>query len=759
MRCNFLVAVIMGSTVSGMHYTAMSAAYFVRGDVDALPTSLFTTNTLALMIALASIFLALAMLILATLSRNREMTQRLRESEERWKFALEGTGDGLWDWNPQTDGAFFSKRWKEMIGYREDEFPNTGSAWAEQLHPDDQHRVLSSVQDYFSAILESYSVEFRMRCKNGEWRWFRARGKIIERDGQNKPVRMIGTHTDITEQKLNEAELRIAATAFHSQEGIIVTDASQQILRVNRAFTEITGYLAEDAVGKRPNFLQSGRHDAAFYQSMWQEIKQNGAWEGEIWNRRKNGEIFPEHLTITAVMDNAGIVSHYVGSLIDISLAKAAEVEIRNLAFYDPLTRLPNRRLLRDRLHQSMAASARNGLTNGLLFIDLDNFKNLNDTLGHAMGDQLLVQVAERLLKGVREGDTVSRLGGDEFVVLLEELSQSSLEAAEQAKSIGEKLLESLNQPYFLNGHEHHSTPSIGAVVYFGHRLSIEEVMKQADIAMYQAKSSGRNVLRFFDPQMQMAITRRLDLESELHKALEQEQLRLYYQPQIDDRGQTIGFEALARWIHPERGFISPGEFIPLAEESGQILPLGVWVLETACRQLQTWQTASRGNPWTISVNVSAKQFRQPDFEAHVQQLLNRYQIMPSSLKLELTESMLLENIEDIIARMNAIKQLGVKFSLDDFGTGYSSLQYLKRLPLDQLKIDQSFVRDLEVESNDRAIVRTIIAMARSLNLNLIAEGVETEWQRDWLMEEGCHQFQGYLFGKPAPIEMLALAQ
>ncbi len=563
----------------------------------------------------------------------------------------------------------------------------------------------------------------------------------------------IATFIDITERKKAEAELKIAAAAFESQEGILVTDAHGLILRVNGAFTRITGYTAAEVMGKNPNMLASGRHDADFFAEMWGSIHRAGSWEGEIWNQRKNGDVYPEYLIITAVKGVDGIVTNYVGTLTDITLRKAAEEEIQRLAFFDPLTGLPNRRLLLDRLSQALASSARSGREGALLFIDLDHFKTLNDTLGHDVGDMLLQQVAERLTACVREGDTVARLGGDEFVVMLEDLSELPIEAAAQTEAVGDKILSTLNRLYQLSSHEYHNTPSIGATLFNHHQQGADDLFKQADIAMYQAKKAGRNTLRFFDPQMQASITARVALESDLRNALEKQQFQLYYQIQVDSAHRPLGAEALIRWPHPERGLVSPVQFIPLAEETGLILPIGQWVMETACAQIGAWQREAPTRDLVLSVNISAKQLRQPDFVAQVHAAVRRHAINPLGLKLELTESMLLESVEETIATMNALNEIGVRFSLDDFGTGYSSLQYLKRLPLCQLKIDQSFVCDIADDGSDKAIVRTIIAMAQSLNLEVIAEGVETEEQREILLSNGCTNYQGYLFGKPVPIE------
>jgi diguanylate cyclase (GGDEF)-like protein len=405
-----------------------------------------------------------------------------------------------------------------------------------------------------------------------------------------------------------------------------------------------------------------------------------------------------------------------------------------------------------DRLHQALAFSDRSGLRGALLFIDLDNFKKINDTLGHIIGDSLLQQISQRLASCMRKGDTVARLGGDEFVVILGELSVQAVEAAKQTKDISEKILATLNQPYQLGTHEYHSSSSIGAVIFNDNTQPEEELLKRADIAMYQAKQAGRNTLMFFDPKMQDIINARAALEIELRKALENHQLQLYYQIQVNSSHRPLGAEALIRWLHPERGLVSPAEFIPLAEETGLILPVGYWVLETACIQLKAWEQDEYTRNLALAVNVSPKQFRQTDFVEQVQSLVQRHAINPRMLKLEITEGMLLDNIEDTIATMNALRDIDVRFSLDDFGTGYSSLQYLKQLPLDQIKIDQSFVHDIATDSSDAAIVLTIVAMAHSLNMDVIAEGVETEEQCQLLINMGCTDFQGYLFGKPVPI-------
>ena len=547
--------------------------------------------------------------------------------------------------------------------------------------------------------------------------------------------------------------LKLAASVFASaSEGVMITDTSGTILDVNEAFTLVTGHSREEILGENPRLLHSGLQDDAFYKGLWRSVTENGLWQGEIWNRRQNGEIYPEWLTITTVKDSDGIVSNYVGIFSDTTKSRAAEEEIQHLAFYDPLTRLPNRRLLLDRLQQALTSCTRSGKQGALLFIDLDNFKIINDTLGHDKGDLLLLQVAQRLTLCVREGDSVARLGGDEFVVILENISEHKLEAAEQTETVGMKILRALNQPYQLANHEYCGSSSIGATLFNVTQQSVDELFKQADIAMYQAKNEGRNALRFFDQQMQDAINERAVLEEELRKAIETAQFCLYYQLQVDGSHRPMGAEVLIRWIHPEKGLIPPALFIPLAEETGLILPIGLWVLDTACAQIKAWENSELTRELVLAVNVSTKQLRQPDFVAQIASLVQHHAIAPQRLKLELTESMLLENVEHTVLTMTALKEIGVQISLDDFGTGYSSLQYLKRLPLNQLKIDQSFVRDIATDSNDKAIVRTIIVMAHSLNLEVIAEGVETEEQKQFLYDSNCTHYQGYLFSKPVPI-------
>ncbi|MBB6559406.1 diguanylate cyclase (GGDEF)-like protein/PAS domain S-box-containing protein [Acidovorax soli] len=478
----------------------------------------------------------------------------------------------------------------------------------------------------------------------------------------------------------------------------------------------------------------------------------------ELQRQRPDGSMHWISVSGVPVFDAEGVLRGYRGVGRDISERKQAELQIERLAFFDALTGLPNRRLLMDRLQRATVAVGRSHAHGALLFIDLDNFKDLNDTLGHDTGDQLLVRVARRLSACVRESDTVARFGGDEFVVLLDGLHSDVAHASSEAATIAQNILVALGKPYDMEGTSHHSTPSIG-IALFGQRPSTpDELLKHADLAMYQAKAAGRNTQRFFDPDMQAAVSMRAALEVDLRRGLNQRELLLYCQPVVDSSGKLLGAEALVRWNHPRRGLVLPGEFIPLAEQTGLILPLGQWVLEAACAQLVQWSRSALTRPFFLSVNVSVRQFRQPDFVTQVLGALQASGANPERLRFELTESLLLTDVEDSIARMEQLRRHGVGFSMDDFGTGYSSLSYLKRLPLDQLKIDQGFVRDLQTDPNDAAIVRTILALARSLDLSVVAEGVETPGQFEFLQRHGCQAFQGYLFARPMPAGMLERA-
>jgi len=543
--------------------------------------------------------------------------------------------------------------------------------------------------------------------------------------------------------ELEQSHQRIIHILESASDAFISLDRDGCYTYVNAKAGELFGRKPEDLIGRKIWYEFAEGVGQPFYDACHKAVAEQMPVKVEAyclpWERWFEYRIFPAN-------DCLSVFLH------DITERKAAEDAIQNMAFYDPLTQLPNRRLLMDRCRQTLSSSARSDRLGALLFIDLDHFKNLNDTLGHDIGDLLLQQVAQRLTSCVREGDTAARLGGDEFVVMLADLSRNGTDAAAQTEEIGAKILAALSLPYQLGTHKYHSTPSIGATLFHGHQQGIDELFKQADIAMFQAKKAGRNTLRFFDQKMQDSVNARAALESDLRCAIETQQFQLYYQVHVDSARHPLGAEALVRWLHPEKGLILPAQFIAVAEETGLLLPIGLWVLEEACAQLKAWQQQAYTRDLILSVNVSIKQFQQPEFAAQVQAAMQRHAINPGLLKMEITESILLDNVENIITTMNVLNKVGVQFSLDDFGTGYSSLQYLKQLPLFQLKIDLSFVRDIAIDSNDEAIARTINAMARSLNLHVIAEGVETEEQRQILLDIGCTNFQGYLFSKPLPI-------
>ena len=613
-------------------------------------------------------------------------------------------------------------------------------------------REAAVVRDNDRRVMEQDHIqtyEERLSTVDGEVTYLAVKGPL--HDAQGNVSGMFGISRDITARKRAEEELRIASMAFESREGIMVTDANGVIVRVNQAFTRLTGFSPAEAVGQKPAMLRSGRNDKAFYERMWQSIIETGYWQGEVWNRRKDGELYAEWLTISTVRGADGAVTHYIGAFSDITKDKEAQAAIHRLAYYDSLTNLPNRRLLYDRIEQAIAGSNRSNAYGALLFMDIDHFKNLNDTRGHDVGDQLLIETAERLKSVLREGDTVARLGGDEFVVMLKELSDDPSDAAILARSVAEHLRLELAKPYCLSGPDFHCSVSLGVKLFRNREESVDTVLKHADLAMYQAKAAGRDAIRFFDPLMQTNLDKRAALESDLHTALKEGQFEVHYQPQCNGTRRTIGAEALLRWRHPEKGMVSPADFIPLAEDTGLILPIGQWVLETVCAQIADWSSSPDLRDLLVAVNVSARQFRQRNFVAQVKEALSRSGANPRQLKIELTESMVVQDMEDTFKKMQDLKSTGVGFSLDDFGTGYSSLAYLSKLPLDQLKIDRSFVVNLPVSRNDMIIAQTVIAMAKGLGLAVIAEGVETEAQRRFLEAHCCDAYQGYLFSRPVP--------
>ena len=544
-------------------------------------------------------------------------------------------------------------------------------------------------------------------------------------------------------------ELRQYANAFHSSgEAMAISDRFNRIVNVNAAFTAQTGYSLDEVVGKDPQMLSSGKTPKAVYEDMWRCLQQNGYWNGEIWDRKKSGEVYPKWTSISAIRDADQKVMFYIASYSDISERKANEARIDYLAHHDPLTGLINRYNLENRLDQALLSAHRDSLRVAVMFIDLDRFKTINDTLGHHVGDQLLIDVARRLRESVRDSDIVARLGGDEFIVVLTRITDEM-----DAAPLGDKILRSLGHPYVFNGKELHSTPSIGIAVYPGDGGDGPTLMKNADTAMYHAKELGRNNVQYFTPAMNAAASERLGLENDLHQALRIGQLHLHYQPQVCAAdGRCFGVEALVRWHHPLHGDISPLKFIPIAEESGLIEALGNWALEEACRQLSAWR-AEGIEDMRMAVNLSAQQLRSPGFVHSVDALLKRHGLKGSDLELEITESVAMENPDRAIGQLQALRDIGIQLAIDDFGTGYSSLAYLKRLPIHALKLDRTFVRDIETDPSDAEISAATLALAHNLDLKVTAEGVETEAQRDYLLKHQCDFMQGFLFSKPLPAE------
>lgn len=548
----------------------------------------------------------------------------------------------------------------------------------------------------------------------------------------------------VEQRKKAEQELRIAASAFEVQEAIIITDAETNIISVNHAFTRITGYPAEEVIGKKPSMFKSGRHDSEFYRQMWSTLLQDGHWSGEIWDRRNNGDLFPKQVTITAVKSPEGITTHYVGSFIDITERKAAEERIFRLAYHDALTGLHNRLSLQERMQQLISLARRDGARISLLLMDLDHFKQVNDTLGHHIGDQLLIQVGSRLTGAVRESDIVARLGGDEFVVAL-----AFSESDEMAEKFAAKLVERISEPYRISRHELRISPSIGICFYPEHGLVLDELIKHADVAMYQAKAAGRGCYRLFTPQMQIAATSRMVMEHELHRALDEAQFVLHYQPQMELRsGKIVSMEALVRWQHPQRGILLPDDFIPIAEEIGLIDKIDHWVISQAISQLQKWKKNGLGDI-RISINISANQFFDMNLPEYIDNLARAAEIDRDCIQLEITETAAMASPDKTIEALHLLRNTGVRLAIDNFGTGYSSLAYLKLFRFDMLKIDRSFVKNIETDIDNADICNITVMMAHRLGYDVIAEGVENKEQLNYLLGIGCVKMQGYLFSRP----------
>ncbi|TFW10435.1 EAL domain-containing protein [Oxalobacteraceae bacterium OM1] len=696
------------------------------------------------------------------ISERRRREDALRASEERFNIVMKATADAIWDWDAQSNETWWNENIELLSGCPREEIGTGMEWWLDRIHPEDRQRVIDRVRSTLEGSTEHWTDEYRFARRNGSYAFILDRGYVL-RDLDGNVFRAVGSMTDLSERKLAEIErdrlskerkLLLESTG----EGIWGINSHGLCTFINRAAAQMLGFEPQEVLGKNMHELVHYRHtDGSTYPaedcSIYRAYRSGkGSYETDEVFWRRDGTSFPVEYTSYPILDEG----HIMGSVVtfrDITERKAAESRIQHLAFYDSLTQLPNRRFLMERLSHALTRSRRNSSGGALLFMDLDNYKTLNDTFGHDKGDLLLQHVAGRLLLCVRASDTVARLGGDEFVILLEDLSPVPSEAASHAQLAGEKILAALKAPCALGPVQYFGSASMGIALFERQGESPNEVLRRADLAMYRAKGEGRNTLRFFDPEMQAALMAKTTLEADLRLALQDEQLVLHYQPQVDSTGRVTGAETLVRWQHPARGTIPPAEFIPLAEETGLIRPLGRWVLECACRRLAMWGRQEETAHLTLAVNVSASQLHCSDFVEDVLRTLEDTGANPHRLKIELTETLLVDDVEGTIQKMAALKAKGVGFSLDDFGTGYSSLAYLKRLPLDQLKIDRSFVSDALNDHNAAVIVNAIILLGRSLGLDVIAEGVETEAHHHFLAENGCQFYQGYFFSRPLVVE------
>lgn len=689
------------------------------------------------------------------ITERKRLQEMERELTERFKLVAKVTSDIIWDWDVVHDHLWWSEGVQSVFGYDAQAFKDGIADWTSRIAPEDRDRVVSDLYAAMEEGRDSWAAQYRFQRQDGSYVSIRDQG-MFTRNADGATRNVIGAMVDISAEKQADAERReaearnrlLASLLDKAHDAISVSGIDSRITYWNEGAERLFGWTAAEVIGKPKRELLM--LDEGDLEQPYQLVLDTGEWRGEIAKWRKNGDPVPVESHLTLVQGDDGQPPAVLEIETDITQRKHNEHAILSLAFFDSLTHLPNRRLLLDRLRHAVASTKRDGHGGALLFIDLDNFKTLNDTLGHDKGDQLLVQVARRLEAQVPRGShTVARHGGDEFVIVLEDLSEEQEEAAAQAELVAEKLLAAFHEPFQLDGHEHHSSASIGVALFDKHIKDIDELLKRADLAMYQAKAAGRDTIRFFDLHMQTVINARVDMEADLRRSLHSHGLSVNYQRQTDGNGDTTGAEALLRWQRPSSQQVSPSVFIPLAEETGLIFQLGEWVLEAACRQLVAWSSRPETAHLTMAVNVSARQFRQPAFVAQVLQVIERTGADPHRLKLELTESLLIANVETTVETMHALKKKGIGFALDDFGTGYSSLAYLKRLPLDQLKIYQSFVRDVLTDPNDAAIARTILGLGQTLGLEVMAEGVETAEQRNFLALHGCCAFQGYLFGRP----------
>ena len=701
------------------------------------------------------------------ISERQQQAQKTgSDNAERFRIVASTTTDIIRDWDPVRNHVWWSEGIHSVFGYDLEQFDAGIKRWTGRIHPDDRARVVAGIFTVLRSQQQAWSDEYRFMRRDGSYADVRDRGTFLRNRGtflRNRDgvaTRVIGAMVDVTEQKRMEAERaraeahnRVQASLLDkARDAISVTGVDARVTYWNKGAERLFGWSVQEAFGKTK--AQLGIVEQQEFDTACSVLLQRGDWSGEIVKWRKDGSSLTVESHLTLVRDDAGWPQSVLSIQTDITQRKQAEQEIKDLAFFDPLTGLPNRRLLLERLRHAVASCRRNRRAGALMFIDLDNFKSLNDTLGHDQGDVLLQQVALWLRASVpRASDTVARHGGDEFVIVLEDLNGEPEHIVRQAETVAEKIQAGFKAPFQLDHHQHHSSVSIGVALFNEDIGDVDALLKRADLAMYQAKTAGRNMIRFFDPGMQTVIDTRAQLEADLRQGLQRHEFRVHYPSQTDANGRTTDAEALVRWQHPRRQMMLPALFIPLAEETGLMLPFRQLVLETACLQLVAWARVAATSHLTVAVNVSACQFRQNDFVEPVLQVIERTGADPNKLTLELTERLLVADLERTEQKMNCLKAKGISFALDDFGIGYSSLSYLKRLPLNQLKIHKSFVQAVLTDPSDAAIARTVLVLGHTLGLEVIAEDVETASPRDFLVRIGCRAYQGYLFSHPVPAE------